>query len=79
MGETETHTLAFDETWTAQKTMNPIILRYFVYYLPSCLFFETQRFGDWILSPSSGKITQFGPIDGASPYLRKMGYVPFLW
>jgi hypothetical protein len=22
---------------------------------PSCLFFKTQRFGDWILSSSSGK------------------------
>jgi hypothetical protein len=22
---------------------------------PSCLFFKTQRFGDWILSPSSGE------------------------
>jgi hypothetical protein len=28
---------------------------------PSCLFFETQRFGDWILSPSSGKTYSVGP------------------
>jgi hypothetical protein len=30
-----------------------------------------QRYGDWILPPSSGKMpTQLGPIDKASPYLR---------
>jgi hypothetical protein len=28
---------------------------------PSCLFFKTQRFGDWILSPSSGKTNSIGP------------------
>jgi hypothetical protein len=27
---------------------------------PSCLFFKTQRFGDWILSPSSGKTYSVG-------------------
>jgi hypothetical protein len=31
---------------------------------PSCLFFKTQRFGDWILSPSSGKTYS------VCPYLR---------
>jgi hypothetical protein len=30
-----------------------------------------RRFGDWTLSPSSGKKrTMLGPIDRASPYLR---------
>jgi hypothetical protein len=35
-----------------------LIIHHFVLSLsktPSCLFFKTQRFGDWILSPSSGK------------------------
>jgi hypothetical protein len=27
----------------------------------SCLFFKTQRFGYWILSPSSGKTYLFEP------------------
>jgi hypothetical protein len=35
-----------------------------------CLFFKTQRFGDWILSPSSVKSAQLGPISRPSPYLR---------
>jgi hypothetical protein len=36
----------------------------------SRLFFKTQRFGDWILSPSAGKTyLQLGPIDRASPCL----------
>jgi hypothetical protein len=47
-----------------------------VYFLKkkktSCLFFKTQRFGDWILSPSSVKSTQLGPVDRASPYLRNV-------
>jgi hypothetical protein len=30
---------------------------------PSCLFFKTQRFGDWILSPSSGKTFSCGNRD----------------
>jgi hypothetical protein len=28
---------------------------------PSFLFFKTQRFGGWILSPSSGKTYSVGP------------------
>jgi hypothetical protein len=28
---------------------------------PSCLFFKTQCFGDWILSPFSGKTYSVGP------------------
>jgi hypothetical protein len=28
---------------------------------PSSLFFKTQRFGDWILSPTSGKPNSVGP------------------
>jgi hypothetical protein len=37
--------------------------RYYVYayYPPSCLYFKTQRFGDWILSPYSGKTYSVGP------------------
>jgi hypothetical protein len=37
--------------------------KYYVvgYYPPSCLFFKKQRFGDWILSPSSGKTYSDGP------------------
>jgi hypothetical protein len=37
---------------------------------PSCLFFKTQRFGDWILSPSSGKTYSDGPNDKVNPYPR---------
>jgi hypothetical protein len=37
----------------------------FGYYPSSCPFKKTQRFGDWILSPSSGK-TYSGPEIGAS-------------
>jgi hypothetical protein len=33
------------------------------------VLFKTHRFGDWILSPSSGK-TPLSPVDTASPYLR---------
>jgi hypothetical protein len=46
--------------------------KYYVFghYPLSCPFFKNQRFGDWILSPSSGKTTQLDPIDRASPYLR---------
>jgi hypothetical protein len=46
--------------------------KYYVseHYPSSCLFFKTQRFRDWILSPSSGKTYSFGPVDRASPYLR---------
>jgi hypothetical protein len=33
---------------------------------PSCLFFRTQRFGDWILSPSSGKTYSLSPEIGTS-------------
>jgi hypothetical protein len=40
-------------------------------YLKTVLFiFQTQHFGDWSLSPSSGKIYSVGPVDRASPYLR---------
>jgi hypothetical protein len=28
----------------------------------SCLFFRTQHFGDWILSPSSGNTYSVGPV-----------------
>jgi hypothetical protein len=28
---------------------------------PSCLFFKIKRFGDWILSPSSGKTYSLWP------------------
>jgi hypothetical protein len=28
---------------------------------PSCLYYKTQRFRDWILSPSSGKALSIGP------------------
>jgi hypothetical protein len=31
---------------------------------------KTQRFGDWILSPSSGGTYQLGSIDRANPYLQ---------
>jgi hypothetical protein len=36
------------------------------------LFIWRQRFGDWFLSPSSGKKepTQLGPIDRSNPYHR---------
>jgi hypothetical protein len=38
---------------------------------PSCFFFKTERFGDRILSPSSGKTySQLSPIDRGSSYLR---------
>jgi hypothetical protein len=37
--------------------------------MSSCLHLKTQRFGDWILSSSSGK-TDSGPIDRTSPYLE---------
>lgn len=37
-------------------------------HYPSPFLFKTQHFGDWVLSPSSGKRTQLGPIDTASPY-----------
>jgi hypothetical protein len=39
-----------------------------------CLCFETRRFGNWILSPSSGKphSRQLCPIHRASPYLIKL-------
>jgi hypothetical protein len=30
-------------------------------YPSSCLFFKIQRFGDWTLSPSSGKTYSVGP------------------
>jgi hypothetical protein len=29
-----------------------------------------QRFGDWILSPSSGETYTFGQIDGANSYVQ---------
>jgi hypothetical protein len=37
---------------------------------PSCLFFKTQRFGDWIRLRLQVKPTLLGPIDGVSPCLR---------
>jgi hypothetical protein len=36
-------------------------LSYLYLEMPSFLFFKTQRFGDWILSPSSGEIYSVGP------------------
>jgi hypothetical protein len=36
---------------------------------PSCLFFKTGHFGDWILSLSSGK-TYSAILIRASPYLQ---------
>jgi hypothetical protein len=43
------------------------VIKYYVsgYYTSRCLYCETQCFGDWILSPSSGKPTQMGPIERA--------------
>jgi hypothetical protein len=44
----------------------------FGHYPSSYIFFYLrQRFGDWILPPSSSKRpTQLGPVDRASPHLR---------
>jgi hypothetical protein len=36
------------------------------------VFYFEQNFGDWTLPPFSGNTsTQFGPINRASPYVRK--------
>jgi hypothetical protein len=45
-----------------------------VLFLPktlSCFYLKTQRFGDWILCPSSMKPTQLGSFDRASPHLQR--------
>jgi hypothetical protein len=50
-----------------------VIIHHLVDFLKLyCFFQKTQRFRDWILSPSSGKPSQLGPIDRASPYLRTL-------
>jgi hypothetical protein len=36
----------------------------FCHYSSSCLYYKIQRFGDWILSPSSGKT--YSPEIGTS-------------
>jgi hypothetical protein len=41
-------------------------------YPSSCLYFKTERFGVWILSPSSGK-TYSGAIDRDSCCLQRDG------
>jgi hypothetical protein len=40
----------------------------FGHYPSSCLYFKMQCFGDWILSPFSGKTYSVGPIYRASPW-----------
>jgi hypothetical protein len=42
------------------------------HYSSSCLLFWTGRFGDWILSPSSGGTYSVEPKYRASPYLRRL-------
>jgi hypothetical protein len=46
---------------------------------PSCFFVKTQLFGDWILSPSSGKTYTVNPINRASPYLRAAQHRELNW
>jgi hypothetical protein len=43
------------------------------HYPSSCLVFKTRRFGDWILSPSSGGTYSNGKIERANYYLRSRG------
>jgi hypothetical protein len=45
-------------------------LRYSVRYPMFCLVFKSGRFGDWFLSRILGELTQFGPTDRASLWLR---------
>jgi hypothetical protein len=40
-------------------------------YPSSCLLFKTRRFGDRILSPSSGGTYSIGRIDRTTPRLRR--------
>jgi hypothetical protein len=54
--------------WNIPVTFTASILRFwtlsiilFLSKTPSCLYFKTQHFGDWILSPSSGKTYSVGP------------------
>jgi hypothetical protein len=49
---------------------------------PSFLFFKTQRFGDWILSPSSGKTYSVGfnrQSYSVSPNYFNLNYFTKIW
>jgi hypothetical protein len=41
----------------------------FLSKMSSCLHFKTQRFGDWILSPSSGKTYSVGSNRASPPHV----------
>jgi hypothetical protein len=51
------------------EKINYIKLLSFLTYPSASFLFETQRFGDWNLSPSSGKsFLNFGYIFAPGPY-----------